>query len=120
MSSTERAPEPTMEEILASIRRIITDDEAGQASAEKPAQKAQAEDESLEGEADNQIIDDIARVLSGGGEAPASEEEEILDLTAGTRRTSVCSVWASRQKVYCGKSGNCASLSRSDHRFCRA
>jgi hypothetical protein len=82
MSSTERAPEPTMEEILASIRRIITDDEAGQASAEKPAQKAQAEDESLEGEADNQIIDDIARVLSGGGEAPASEEEEILDLTA--------------------------------------
>jgi cell pole-organizing protein PopZ len=82
MSSTERAPEPTMEEILASIRRIITDDEAGQASAEKPAKKAQAEDESLEGEADNQIIDDIARVLSGGGEAPASEEEEILDLTA--------------------------------------
>ena len=82
MSSTERAPEPTMEEILASIRRIITDDEAGQGSAEKPAQKAQAEDESLEGEADNQIIDDIARVLSGGGEAPASEEEEILDLTA--------------------------------------
>ena len=28
MSSTERAPEPTMEEILASIRRIISDDEA--------------------------------------------------------------------------------------------
>jgi hypothetical protein len=28
MSNTERAPEPTMEEILASIRRIITDDEA--------------------------------------------------------------------------------------------
>jgi len=84
MSSTERAPEPTMEEILASIRRIITDDEAGQGKAAKPAQKAQSEDESLEGEADNQIIDDIARVLSGGGAAPANEneEEEILDLTA--------------------------------------
>ena len=87
MSSTERAPEPTMEEILASIRRIITDDEAGQGKAAKPAQKAQSEDESLEGEADNQIIDDIARVLSGGGGGGAvpaneNEEEEILDLTA--------------------------------------
>jgi uncharacterized protein len=82
MSSTERAPEPTMEEILASIRRIITDDETGQGPADKSAKKAEAEDESLEGEADNQIIDDIARVLSGSstGEAPASEEEEILDL----------------------------------------
>lgn len=82
MSSTERAPEPTMEEILASIRRIITDDEGSQAKAGQPAQKAQAEEENLEGEADNQIIDDIARVLSGSGnsEAPANEEEEILDL----------------------------------------
>ena len=83
MSSTERAPEPTMEEILASIRRIITDDETGQATAQDVAPKAQAEDESLEGEADNQIIDDIARVLSGDGDqAPANEEEEILDLAA--------------------------------------
>ncbi len=81
MSSTERAPEPTMEEILASIRRIITDDEAGQAN--KAAPQAQPEDESLEGEADNQIINDIARVLSGGApQAAADEEEEILDLTA--------------------------------------
>ena len=82
MSSTERAPEPTMEEILASIRRIITDDETGQATAQDAAPKVQAEDESLEGEADNQIIDDIARVLSGDGDPTASEEEEILDLTA--------------------------------------
>jgi uncharacterized protein len=70
-----------MEEILASIRRIITDDEAGQAQAQNASPKAQAEEESLEGEADNQIIDDIARVLSGdAAKAPASEEEEILDL----------------------------------------
>ena len=84
MSSTERAPEPTMEEILASIRRIITDDEAGPGRAQKAAPQAQQEDESLEGEADNQIIDDIARVLSGGAsgvsQPPADEEEEILDL----------------------------------------
>jgi cell pole-organizing protein PopZ len=81
MSSTERAPEPTMEEILASIRRIITDDEAGQ--AKKAGQQAQPEDEGLEGEADNQIINDIARVLSGSApQTVAEEEEEILDLTS--------------------------------------
>ncbi len=82
MSSTERAPEPTMEEILASIRRIISDDESG--SARQPiASASQQDDEGLEaaeGEADDKIINDIARVLSGG--APAVEEEDILDLTA--------------------------------------
>ena len=79
MSSTERAPEPTMEDILASIRRIITDDDTGKAPADKAA--AQSEDEGLEGEADNQIIDDIARVLTSGGDTPANEDEEIMDLT---------------------------------------
>ena len=81
MSSTERAPEPTMEDILASIRRIITDDETGKAPGDKSAATAQTEDEGLEGEADNQIIDDIARVLSSSGDAPANEDEEIMDLT---------------------------------------
>ena len=79
MSSTERAPEPTMEDILASIRRIITDDDTGKAPADKAA--AQPEDEGLEGEADNQIIDDIARVLTSGGDTPANQDEEIMDLT---------------------------------------
>jgi cell pole-organizing protein PopZ len=83
MSSTERAPEPTMEEILASIRRIISEDEPS--SARQPnASASQQDDEGLEiaeGEADDKIINDIARVLSGA--APAVEEEEdILDLTA--------------------------------------
>ena len=75
-----------MEEILSSIRRIITDDEKGEAQDAAPqaeqAGQAQPGDES-DAEADNQIIDDIARVLSGG--APAAEvdeEEEILDLTS--------------------------------------
>src|SRR6185312_5561247 len=98
MTSTERAPEPTMEEILASIRRIITDDEQNQ--EKKPAAEAaqpqtHQDDEGLElvEEADDQIISDIARVLSGGANAaPASaaapaeaameEEDDILDLTA--------------------------------------
>jgi cell pole-organizing protein PopZ len=83
MSSTERAPEPTMEEILASIRRIIADDDSS------PTQSNTAsltrEEEATPGnigdvEADTRIIDDIARVLSGGGQAAAGEED-ILDLT---------------------------------------
>ena len=90
MSSTERAPEPTMEEILASIRRIISDDESNSAKRSAVPQ-SQDDDEALElsegeaeDEADDKIINDIARVLSGGAAAPveAAEEEDILDLTA--------------------------------------
>ncbi len=87
-----------MEEILASIRRIISDDE--QNPTRKPAaaaapQSHQDEEglEAVEGEADDQIINDIARVLSGSSanagepeqapvEAMMEEEEDILDLTA--------------------------------------
>ena len=84
MSSTERAPEPTMEEILASIRRIISEDEPS--SARQPNASASQQDEEglelAEGEADDKIINDIARVLSGGGAPAVEEEEDILDLTA--------------------------------------
>jgi hypothetical protein len=86
-----------MEEILASIRRIISDDE--QNPTRKPAAAAAPQNdhddeglEATEGEADDRIINDIARVLSGGGgntaapeapvEASMDEEEDILDLTA--------------------------------------
>jgi uncharacterized protein len=93
MSSTERAPEPTMEEILASIRRIISDDESNSAQQPSAAPQSQDDEEALElsgegeveGEADDKIINDIARVLSGGAPAPVAaveEEEDILDLTA--------------------------------------
>jgi len=69
-----------MEEILASIRRIISDDES--TSRQRPAKTQDDEGlEAAEGEADDKIIDDIARVLSSS--APAVEDEEdILDLTA--------------------------------------
>src|SRR6187397_2622521 len=92
MSNIERAPEPTMEEILASIRRIISDDESNSAPQHGAAPQSQDDDETLElsegeveGEADDKIINDIARVLSGGAPAPVEaveEEEDILDLTA--------------------------------------
>jgi cell pole-organizing protein PopZ len=83
MSSTERAPEPTMEEILASIRRIISDDESNAARPRPDSATQQADEgpEVAEGDADDKIIDDIARVLSAS--APKVEDEEdILDLTA--------------------------------------
>jgi acrosin len=82
-----------MEEILASIRRIISEDEA---STEQPPRSASASEddeehlELVEGEADDKIIHDIARVLSGGAPGPVEEKpaeeasaaDEILDLTA--------------------------------------
>lgn len=88
-----------MEEILASIRRIISDDEQNaarkSAAAAQPQRQHQDEEglEAVEGEADDQIINDIARVLSGSSanagepeqapvEAMMEEEEDILDLTA--------------------------------------
>jgi cell pole-organizing protein PopZ len=98
MSSNERAPEPTMEEIISSIRRIIADDETGAQPSAAPAAKSAAHAvEEPEGDADTKIIDDIARVLSGAGpspgaaaarpagEAPAAavppdEDDDVLDL----------------------------------------
>ena len=79
MSSTERAPEPTMEEILASIRRIISEDEASTEHQPQSASASQEDDDHLElveGEADDKIIHDIARVLSGGAPGPVEEPAE--------------------------------------------
>ena len=42
MTQPAKVQEPSMEEILASIRRIIADDEAKPAAAEKPASPAPA------------------------------------------------------------------------------
>src|SRR6185436_11815028 len=84
MSSTERAPEPTMEEILASIRRIISEDEANAATEEAAPEgyvQPAAAGDMEEDVADPQIIADIERVLAGRSEPPAPAEEEILDLT---------------------------------------
>src|SRR6478672_11374768 len=78
MSSTERAPEPTMEEILASIRRIISDDEASsvqqRATSSEYAEQVRADD-TEDGAADTQMIDHLARAL-GGGAKPAANDVE--------------------------------------------
>jgi uncharacterized protein len=81
MGSMERAPEPTMEEILASIRRIISDDEA-KAAESPPASPPEAKAAEVDADADTKIIDDIARVLSGAAPAESvSDDDDILDLT---------------------------------------
>ncbi len=63
MSSNERAPEPTMDEIIASIRRIIADDETEPQAAPAAAKPAQAGVKAYPYRyAFTKIIDDIARV----------------------------------------------------------
>ena len=89
MSSTERAPEPTMEEILASIRRIISDDEANstqqRATSSEYAEQVRVEDAEYEA-ADTQMIADIERALGNvsvaAEPAPVDDDpDDILDLT---------------------------------------
>ncbi len=91
MSSTEQAPEPTMDEILASIRKIISDDETGSESADDAQpQVAEAETaaagpaESSEPSSDG-LVDDLANALTDVQdiEAKSAEQsaEDILELT---------------------------------------
>ena len=89
MSSTERAPEPTMEEILASIRRIISDDEANstqqRATSSEYAEQVRVEDAEYEA-ADTQMIADIERALGNvavaAEPAPVDDDcDDILELT---------------------------------------
>jgi uncharacterized protein len=86
MSSTERAPEPTMEEILASIRRIISDDEVStaqqRATSSEYAEQVRADD-TEDGAADTQMIDHLARALGSATPSAANDDDidDILDLT---------------------------------------
>lgn len=76
--------EPTMDEVVASVRRTIADEKDDRDKTQNTNPEAQAEDsESPEEEADNQIIHDIPLVLGDDdAKGPNSEDEEILDLTA--------------------------------------
>jgi hypothetical protein len=78
MSDTETKSEPSMEEILASIRRIITEEDAGEA----PEHEAE---EDLEGAEDEEpveltrVVDDNGRVVDLDAKA---KEEEVSDKLA--------------------------------------
>lgn len=84
MSSTEQAPEPTMDEILASIRKIIADDDQEPAqqqpdvaAAPAPVPEPPAPDT---GDPNASLVDDIANALNQAAE-PAAAEDDIFDLT---------------------------------------
>ena len=68
MTQAAKVQEPSMEEILASIRRIIADDEAKPAAAEKPSSPA------APASAASNSQDDIDALLNGLDEATSADE----------------------------------------------
>ena len=85
MNDPKEQQEPSMEEILASIRRIISeDDEGGEETAEAaPAEEAPAEDAAAEeapaeeAAAEEASADDIDALMADAG--PAADEEASAD-----------------------------------------
>lgn len=84
--ASPKTQEPTMEEILASIRRIIADDQAAAAQADEPEDEpepspAPEPDEADEGEPQSQsAIDDMFADMDGDSDDDSGEGEDILDL----------------------------------------
>lgn len=74
----QTAQEPTMEEILASIRRIISEDDAPAETAEAaaPQPDTDPEPDSIEAEVSPALMDETPSM-----EEPASSEEDVLELT---------------------------------------
>jgi uncharacterized protein len=73
----QTAQEPTMEEILASIRRIISEDDAP-AEAAPAAAAAPAEDEPADEDED---VSPALMDVTPSMEEPAASEEDVLELT---------------------------------------
>lgn len=96
MSNPEQANEPTMEEILASIRRIISDDDrqqaenaagiarGGEAEESGPATAAQPAEAPAQAAAGGQEADDIMAMPVEQSEAMPAGEPEVLELTEET------------------------------------
>jgi len=84
MSSSEQAPEPTMDEILASIRKIISDDEPGEtAQPQETASEAvtpEAATPAASAPENDGLSGDLASALNTAQE-PTKASDEILDLT---------------------------------------
>ena len=84
MSSSEQAPEPTMDEILASIRKIISDDEPGEAAEQEEKASGTGTPEAAaptEGAPENDgLSDDLAKALNTAPERTETPDP-ILDLT---------------------------------------
>jgi hypothetical protein len=76
------APEPTMDEILASIRRIITDDDApeGEAKASEPAAASASSAPAAKAKAEE--TPSVNEVETSGGQAGKAEGKKSSDDTA--------------------------------------
>ena len=74
MASEAKTEEPTMEEILASIRRIISEDEQP-AEGEAPAEEAKAEEPEAE------AVEEAPVALEDPVVEEAEPEEDVLELT---------------------------------------
>jgi cell pole-organizing protein PopZ len=72
----QTAQEPTMEEILASIRRIISEDDAPAETAPAAAPEPAAEPEPAAPEVSPAMMDETPSV-----QEPAASEEDVLELT---------------------------------------
>jgi cell pole-organizing protein PopZ len=72
--NTDRTLDPTMEEIVASIRQIITDFETGQANGQTADPQAEADEKVGSG------INDVGRAPNCRDAAATVDEGEILDL----------------------------------------
>lgn len=74
MSNTEQAQEPTMEEILASIRRIISDD-TETSDEQTEAETAEAEPTPEEA-ADEEFLSEVEAAFDGGTDETPEEPED--------------------------------------------
>jgi cell pole-organizing protein PopZ len=97
MSQPAKAQEPSMEEILASIRRIIADDDTAKPAAAKPAPNTAAPAQRPAAMAPRNPVppppapqppvlqqDDVDAMLTGNGAPPggaAPDADDVLDLT---------------------------------------
>ncbi|WP_428646585.1 PopZ family protein [Roseibium sp.] len=85
MAQAKKAEEPSMEEILASIRRIISDEdsqgaETGEVSESEEPVEAEVEDDM--GDATEMSQDDLDKLFDMGGDDEASEDEDADDMAA--------------------------------------
>jgi uncharacterized protein len=80
--SEQSSQEPTMEEILASIRRIISEDEAPAEAAAAPPEPATDSEPAAEApEPPARIDDQIAAIRAAAGVAPEEDDDGDLELT---------------------------------------
>jgi cell pole-organizing protein PopZ len=101
MSDTETKSEPSMEEILASIRRIITEEDAGDA----PEREAE---EALEGAEDEEPVE-LTRMVDDSGEVvdldAKAKEEKVSDKLAVAKADETKETIELVEKEGAGKAG---------------